>query len=111
MNDILKWEEDMIELYQSPQHNMTYIKSNYWKLEKLSCVLVLRNKSWFKNNIQVIENVWNIIEKERITGYEHRAPNRKPKGKKESNAYGIDTYFNSDINHPGCLIKIINTII
>ena len=96
MDDILKWEEDMIELYQSPQHNMTYIKSNYWKLEKLSCVLVLRNKSWFKNNIQAIENVWNIIEKERITGYEHRAPNKKPK--KEFN-------INTNISN-GCLIQI-----
>ena len=96
MNDILKWEEDMIDLYQSTQHNMTYIKSIYWKLEKLSCVLVLRNKSWFKNNIQTIENVWNIIEKERITGYEHRAPNKKPK--KE---YNINTNISN-----GCLIQI-----
>ena len=100
MDDILKWEEDIVELYQSSPHNMTYIKSNYWKLEKLSCVLVLRNKSWFKNNIQAIENVWNIIEKERVTGYEHRAPNKKPKIKKE---------YNSDINHGGlCLIKLQN---
>jgi hypothetical protein len=99
MDDILKWEEEMIELYQSSKHNMTYIKSNYWKLEKLSCVLVLRNKNWFKNNIQAIENVWNIIEKERITGYEHRAPNRKPKIKKD---YVGD-------NHGGlCLIKLQN---
>jgi putative phage-type endonuclease len=85
MDEILKWEEEMVELYQSPQHNMTYIKSNYWKLEKLSCVLVLRNKSWFKNNIQAIENVWNIIEKERVTGYEHRAPNKKIKNKVDNN--------------------------
>ena len=100
IEDILKWEEDTIELYQSPEYNMTYIKSNYWKLEKLSCVLVLRNKNWFKNNIQAIENVWNIIEKERITGYEHRAPNRKTKIKKD---------YVCDNNHVGlCLIKLQN---
>uniref|UniRef100_A0A6C0JF39 YqaJ viral recombinase domain-containing protein n=1 Tax=viral metagenome TaxID=1070528 RepID=A0A6C0JF39_9ZZZZ len=97
MDEILKWEEEMIELYQSPQYNMTYIKSNYWKLEKLSCVLVLRNKNWFKNNIQAIENVWNIIEKERVTGYEHRAPNRKPK---------IKSHHINDINSGLCLIKL-----
>jgi putative phage-type endonuclease len=98
IDDILKWEEDTIELYQSPEHNMTYIKSNYWKLEKLSCVLVSRNQTWFKNNIQAIENVWNIIEKERITGYEHRAPNKKPKVKKE---------YVGENNHVGlCLIKL-----
>jgi putative phage-type endonuclease len=100
IDDILKWEEDTIELYQSPEHNMTYIKSNYWKLEQLSCVLVSRNKNWFKNNIQAIENVWNIIEKERITGYEHRAPNKKAKMKKE--------YLDGN-NHVGlCLIKLQN---
>jgi putative phage-type endonuclease len=98
IDDVLKWEEDTIELYQSPEHNMTYIKSNYWKLEQLSCVLVSRNKNWFKNNIQAIENVWNIIEKERITGYEHRAPNKKTKIKKE---------YIGDNNHSGlCLIKL-----
>jgi putative phage-type endonuclease len=97
MVDILKWEEEMVELYQSPQYNMTYIKSIYWKLEKLSCVVVLRNKNWFKNNIQVIENIWNIIEKERISGYEHRAPNKKHKIKQE---------MNDVCNNGICLIKL-----
>ena len=107
VDDILKWEEDMIELYQSPEYNMTYIKSNYWKLEKLSCVLVLRNKNWFKNNIQSIENVWNIIEKERISGYEHRAPSKKPKIKNNNKTF--DSFINSTNNQQqGCLIKIVN---
>jgi len=100
-SQILQWEEDNIELYQSSQHNMVYIKSIYWKLEKLSCVSVNRNKNWFQNNIQALENVWNIIEKERISGYEHRAPNRKVK--KECS-------FNSIINNVNaenkCLIQI-----
>jgi len=98
IDDILQWEEDMIEMYQSPEHNMTYIKSNYWKLEKLSCVLVLRNKDWFENNISALENVWNIIEKERITGYDHRAPNRRNK---------INKTNNNDNDTGGiCLIKL-----
>jgi putative phage-type endonuclease len=106
-DDILKWEEDMIDLYQSPEYNMTYIKSNYWRLEKLSCVLVLRNNNWFKNNIQAIENVWNIIEKERITGYEHRAPSKKPKIKKDYKTF--DSFISSTNNQQqGCLIKIVN---
>jgi putative phage-type endonuclease len=78
-DDILKWEEEIIDFYQSPQHNLIYVKSIYWKLEILSCVLVLRNRNWFENNIKSIEKVWNIIENERITGFEHRAPNKKPK--------------------------------
>ena len=79
LSDILAWEEEMIDKYQSESYKMIWIKNCYWKLDKLSCVLVLRNKKWFQDNIGKIEEVWNIIEKERISGYEHRAPNRKAK--------------------------------
>jgi len=96
--DILKWEEEIIDKYQTNDNNMIYIKSIYWKLEILSCVLVLRNKTWFNNNIQAIENVWNIIEKERITGYHHRAPVKKIR----KDSFGSS----SDIENNGCLIKI-----
>ena len=38
----------------------------YWKLEKVSCVLVLRNKRWFEKAILEIEKIWDIVERERI---------------------------------------------
>jgi len=70
----------MVDYYQSTsEFNYTYIKTNYWKLEKLSCVLVCRNQQWFKDNVKDLENIWNIIKTERVTGYEHRQPNRKQK--------------------------------
>ena len=72
--EILQWEEETIHFYESDPYQYTYTKYIYWKLEQLSCVLVLRNREWFKNNIGQLENVWKIIEKERVTGYEHRAP-------------------------------------
>jgi putative phage-type endonuclease len=103
-DDILKWEEDTIELYQTPEQNLLYIQTIYWKLEKLSCVLVGRNNNWFKNNIQALENVWNIIEKERITGYEHRAPNKKTKVNKIP-LNMISNYFSSNAKN-GCLITV-----
>jgi len=99
-NDILKWEEEMVDKYQNSPHNYMYVKSIYWKLEILSCVLVLRNRNWFENNIKTIEKVWNIIEKERISGYEHRAPNKKPK--KEIIIKNVDS-LNSENK---CLIQI-----
>jgi putative phage-type endonuclease len=74
-----KWEENMIQLYQSPEYKMTWIKNIYWKLEKFSCVLVLRNKTWFENSIEKLKAVWSIIEKERVSGYAHRAPNKRVK--------------------------------
>lgn len=78
-NDIANWEEENINKYQSDPYNYTYMMFIYWKLEKLSCVLVLRNKEWFKNNVKTLQEVWETIEKERLIGYEHRAPNRKMK--------------------------------
>jgi len=79
INDITKWEDDTLNLYQSEQYKYTYMKFIYWKLDVLSCVLVLRNREWFKNNVPQLEKVWKIIEEERVTGYEHRAPIKKQK--------------------------------
>ena len=76
---IMDWEEDLISLYQSEKYNYTFLKFIYWRLEQLSCVLVLRNREWFKNNIGQLEKVWKIIEEERVTGYKHRAPVKKQK--------------------------------
>lgn len=76
-DDIHEWEETELGKYESQQYNYTFLKFIYWKLEVLSCVLVSRDRNWFKNNIQQLEKVWKIIEEERVTGYAHRAPNKK----------------------------------
>jgi putative phage-type endonuclease len=63
---------------------MTSMRSNwslyttiYWHLDEISCVLVERNRLWFKHAQPLIENAWNIILKERKTGYGHRAVKKK----------------------------------
>jgi len=99
------WEEETIEKYQSNPYNHTFIKFIYWKLEKFSCIQVLRNKDWFKNNIGQLEKVWKIIETERETGYEHRAPNRKVK--KET---GYKPFINSSQNNDGCLLTFTKIV-
>jgi len=76
--DIAKWEEDTMHTYEG---EYIFIKFIYWKLEKMSCVLVKRNREWFEQNVHKLEKVWKIIEQERVTGYEHRAPVRKQKPK------------------------------
>jgi putative phage-type endonuclease len=78
-NEVAKWEEQTVTKYTSAPYNYTFLKYIYWKLDILSCVLVLRNKEWFRTNVGQLQNVWNIIEKERVAGYEHRAPKRKSK--------------------------------
>jgi hypothetical protein len=55
------------------------MKDYYWKLDIVSCVLVCRNKQWFKDNINELAEIWATIVKERVSGFEHRAPNRKSK--------------------------------
>jgi putative phage-type endonuclease len=98
---IEEWEENTVSLYQSQEYKYSFLKFIYWKLDVFSCVLVLRNREWFKNSIPQIEKTWKIIEEERITGYTHRAPNKKVKK---------DTIYpsvNKETN--GCLL--INKII
>jgi putative phage-type endonuclease len=98
-NDINDWEEKTILKYEGPGFNYTFMSFIYWQLEKLSCVLILRNEKWFKDNIQQIEKVWKIIEEERISGYEHRAPNKKQK--KEP----LKPFINENNNsNSGCLL-------
>ena len=53
------------------------IQNIYWKLDIVSCVLVLRNKLWFERVIPIIENFWKIIEFEKVNGFEHRAPKKR----------------------------------
>ena len=75
--EIEQWEEQIRKQYESP--SQIWIKNIYWKLEQMSCVLVLRNPVWFQQNIGEIQRIWNIILEERKTGYEHRAPNKRVK--------------------------------
>ena len=69
-----KWIENMINnligthiLYQT----------SYWYLDEYSCVEVIRNDLWFTNAIPIIEKSWEVVLKERVEGYEHRAPQKR----------------------------------
>ena len=84
-DDILEWEDQMLDIYQSDKYNYTYIKFIYWKLDQMSCVLVCRNRQWFEDNIAELKALWDTVLSERVSGFEHRAPNRKTK----NNAFDI----------------------
>jgi putative phage-type endonuclease len=100
-DDINCWEEAELDKYEAEPYNYLFLKFIYWKVEVFSCVLVLRNQEWFKNNISQLENIWKTIEEERITGYSHRAPNKKPK-KEPINKPLVETQ--------NCLLKFTNII-
>jgi putative phage-type endonuclease len=96
--DIIEWREKVIDCYtQNQQLSYTFMKTLYWKLQEVSCVLVCRNRQWFKDNIKDLDQLWSIVEKERVSGYEHRAPNRK---QKKENIVDLTTKPNG-----GCLLQ------
>jgi hypothetical protein len=71
-----KWVQD-----KRTEHS-AYVMSDceYWGVDQYSCVLVKRNRAWFDAAIPYMERIWRIIETERVTGCEHRAPKkREPK--------------------------------
>ena len=72
--NIQKWIEDMQEKFRS---DYVLYETVYWRLDEYSCVLVERNPDWFSTVLPKIETVWKMVESERITGYGHRAPNRR----------------------------------
>jgi putative phage-type endonuclease len=77
--EVNKWQEEMVDKYQSEPYNYVWIKDYYWKLEQMSCVLVVRNEKWFNDNINTLIELWKLIEKERETGFEHRSPKKRIK--------------------------------
>ena len=66
---ICEWKESGFKL----------AKIAYWWLEEVSCVLVFRNQHWFTLNVPRMQEFWEIILRERVDGYEHRAPTRRTK--------------------------------
>jgi putative phage-type endonuclease len=58
---------------------MTWVTNCYWYLKDYSCVLVPRNKLWFKTVYPDLKKTWDTVLKERETGYEHRKPKKRKK--------------------------------
>jgi len=54
-------------------------KTDYWYLDTISCVLVQRNREWFHAAVPSFVSIWETIEKERISGYTHRAAVKRQK--------------------------------
>ena len=75
-----KWEEQNL----SNNTHMNWVKNIYWKLDEMSCVLVLRNKLWFAYALPILAELWSTIEMEKINGCQHRAPNKKSRVSKST---------------------------
>lgn len=62
---------------ESHTQNLILFNTIYWYLDEISCVLIKRNREWFASVIDKIKDVWDIIQQEKHSGYEHRSPKRR----------------------------------
>jgi putative phage-type endonuclease len=70
-----RWEAEIFTKHE--RLGSTWVRTIYWYLDQYSCVLVRRNRLWFEEAVPILQQVWETIENERESGYEHRAPKRK----------------------------------
>jgi putative phage-type endonuclease len=73
-----KWEAEIFAKHE--RLGSIWVRTIYWYLDEYSCVLVRRNRLWFEEAVKVLARVWNMIEDERETGYQHRAPVKRRAG-------------------------------
>jgi hypothetical protein len=73
-----RWEADMFAKHE--RLRSIWVRTIYWYLDQYSCVLVRRNRLWFQEAVPVLQKLWETVEEERKSGYEHRAPKRKTAG-------------------------------
>jgi putative phage-type endonuclease len=71
--------EDWVNLTERYIPENTRMKSiAFWYLDEYSCVLIKRNRHWFQSAFPKIQETWDIIQREKVEGFEHRAPKKKP---------------------------------
>jgi len=76
-------------------------KRIYWYCDTFSCVLVHRSREWFAAALPKVRDVWATIEKERVSGCEHRQPKKKKVVASAATAEGSQT-----TNGSSCLIDL-----
>jgi putative phage-type endonuclease len=59
------------------RRNWSLYETQYWYLQDYSCVMIPRCRAWFSAALPIISDTWDIIVKERETGYEHRAAKKR----------------------------------
>ena len=97
LDDCTIWQETVMD--DDTNKNMHWISTIYWKLDTISCVLILRNKKWFESIFPKLEVTWNIIQTERRNDmFEHRMPIKRAK-KRICSIDNIETV--------GCLLPIL----
>ena len=102
-SELEAWFDQAMERNQAH----TWMKTIHWRLEKMSCVLVLRNKTWFQHAIKAMDELWQTVLQERNNpdGYEHRGPKRKSPSAQPMHAWLSNP---SNANERKCRIDVAN---
>ena len=100
------WISKIVE--ETRHNNLLLFSTIYWYLDEISCVLIQRNQYWFSKAIDKIREVWDIIQKEKIEGYDHRSPKKKivKSYVTVDDTSGTHTIHNMKLNNSICLIKL-----
>lgn len=89
----IKQEKDNI----NKDINKEFLRIVCWKVREYSCFRVYRNKSWWNNNFNKIENFWNLVLSYRKNGYNELKKEKKNIEKKNIEKKNIEEYnFISD---------------
>lgn len=78
--DVTDYDTWIDETFTNAEPTLNWFKNVYWRLEVYSCVLVKRQRDWFKAAVPEFVSIWKTIQEERISGdYSLRAPKKRPK--------------------------------
>lgn len=97
LEECQNWEMSKMEEHSA----LTWMKTLYWKLNEMSCVLVLRNELWFRAATPLLNNIWQTIQHEKVNGYDHRAPNKRMSSSSNKNLAATEAALPSK-----CLIDV-----
>jgi putative phage-type endonuclease len=86
------WTEDIMER----NSGILFVKYIYWRLDLVSCVYVHRNREWFAGNVGQLRHAWETIQKEKVSGFDHRKPVKKVAVKKVAAGPTINITTNID---------------
>ena len=89
---VCKWIEE------TQEHWSDYVlyDTTYWYLDEFSCILVRRNMVWFECAMPVIQDAWDTVLRERVSGYDHRAPKRKDSDLEEKKSKYLSKFFEKE---------------
>jgi putative phage-type endonuclease len=88
---IKDWTDAQVQTHESK--NRHFCEMQYWYLDEFSCVTIERNRKWFECAIPKLTEIKATIDRESVTGFQHRISTRSTKLQKATQL-------------PVCLVKL-----